>query len=95
MAVLRRLTVVLAIVAVMAATVEACPTCKIALGTHDKAQGDLVSAYMYSILFMMAMPFTLLGAFCTYMYVLVRRTRRNPSSGAAAEHEPEHETLGV
>ncbi|HWA99619.1 MAG TPA: hypothetical protein VG713_14050, partial [Pirellulales bacterium] len=73
---------------------EACPTCKVALSTHDKAQGDMVSGYMYSILFMLAMPFTLLGAFSTYMYVLVRRARKqNPGMYAPPAERYEHELV--
>ena len=57
----------------------ACPTCKAGLGAHDPAQGDLVGAYMWSILFMMSMPFTLLASLGGYFYWLVRK------AGAAAE----------
>ena len=65
------------LVGLLATVAEACPTCKTALGSHDKAQGDVVSAYMYSILFMMAMPFTVLGAFVAYLYTIVRRARKS------------------
>ncbi len=57
-----------------AASASACPTCKLALETNS-GEADLVSAYMYSILFMMAMPFTLVAGFAAYMYLLVRRAR--------------------
>jgi len=60
-------------VCVFAADVAtACPSCKEALASDG---GDKIAGYFWSILFMMSMPFTLLGGFSTYMYVLVRRTR--------------------
>ena len=59
---------------------EACPTCKLALESNS-GERDLVSAYMYSILFMMLMPFTLLGSFATYMYYQVRRARAAQAVG--------------
>jgi hypothetical protein len=74
-----RILIGLAVAVVLAATVgiaDACPTCKAALGSHDKAQGDIVSAYMYSILFMMAMPFVTISAFGTYLYFTVQRAKR-------------------
>ncbi len=76
----------------------ACPTCKAGLGAHDPAHGDLVGAYMWSILFMMSMPFTLLASFSGYFYWLVRKARAaaqssatnpQPALASAAETEPE------
>ena len=57
----------------------ACPMCKAALGSHDRSNGDWVGGFFWSILFMLSMPFVLLGSFSTYMYVLVRRARREQS----------------
>ena len=54
---------------------SACPMCKAALASHDRTHGDWVTGFFWSILFMLSMPFVLLGSFCTYMYVLVRRAR--------------------
>jgi hypothetical protein len=71
-------------------TADACPTCKVALGSHDKGQGDVVSAYMYSILFMMAMPFTLVAAFGGYLYYIVRRARQEAPVKAEDVHEETH-----
>lgn len=53
----------------------ACPTCKVALASHDPAAGDIVRGYFWSILFMMSMPFMILGSFSGYMYLEVRRAR--------------------
>lgn len=74
-------TVVLCLV--LATAVEACPTCKSALGNQQR-YGNLPQAYMYSILFMMSMPFLLLGSFSAYMYYQIRQhRRRSPNAGAA------------
>ena len=51
----------------------ACPGCKEALASEG--QGNIVQGYFWSILFMMAMPFALVGAFSGYMYLEVRRAR--------------------
>src|SRR5580704_6526374 len=67
----------------LAHTALACPTCKAGLGAHDPAHGDLVSAYMWSILFMMSMPFTLLASFGGYCYWLVRKARAAAQGPAA------------
>jgi hypothetical protein len=65
----------------MAQIALACPTCKAGLGAHDPAHGDLVGAYMWSILFMMSMPFTLLASFSGYFYWLVRKARAAQTPG--------------
>ena len=62
---------------------SACPTCKAGLASHDPAHGDLVGAYMWSILFLMAMPFTLLGSFSAYMYWQVRQARAQQAAQAS------------
>lgn len=82
------LLVVLAVSFVSAAIAEACPTCKEALSGQAK-YGNLPQAYMWSILFMMSMPFLLLGSFGAYLYVLVRNARRQ-GTAAARELEPAH-----
>ena len=79
------------IVALSAEVASACPSCKAALANQGK--GDLVKGFMYSILFMLSMPFALLGSFSGYMYVLVRphvgnkrvstRTQRKRSSAVS------------
>lgn len=64
---------------------SACPSCKAALASQDASQGDIVSGYFWSILFMMSMPFTILGSFSGYMYLAVRRAR---AEQAAAKNNP-------
>ncbi len=43
-------------------TATACPSCKEAVGSQTGEGAKLKDGYYYSILFMVAMPFTLLGA---------------------------------
>ena len=74
------LLVVACLVFAAAATdAAACPMCKSALASHDRTHGDWVTGFFWSILFMLSMPFVLLGSFSTYMYLLVRRARREAS----------------
>lgn len=68
------LLVAAVIVAALSATADACPSCKAALAAQE-GQGDLVSGFFWSILFMMSMPFALVTSFSGYMYLLVRRSR--------------------
>jgi hypothetical protein len=63
-----------ALVLLPATSASACPMCKAALA-NSQGGGDLVSGFFWSILFMMAMPFTILGSFSGYMYWQVRRAR--------------------
>lgn len=75
--------VVAALVLSAAGSAEACPSCKAALAA-DSGQGDLVSGFFWSILFMLSMPFIVLGGMSGYFYYLVRRAR-----GAAADEARE------
>lgn len=61
----------------------ACPSCKTALASEHGGQGDIVSGFMWSILFMLSMPFSLVIGFSTYMYVLVRRARADQAQPRA------------
>jgi len=52
---------------------EACPTCKESLSEND---AQMVRGYFWSIMFMMAMPFSILTAMSTYFYMLVRKAHK-------------------
>lgn len=54
---------------------EACPTCKEGLANADPNHERLVQGYFWSILFMMSMPFLILGGLSTYFYLEVRKAR--------------------
>jgi hypothetical protein len=57
-----------------AGEVAACPNCKEAVANQEGSDaGRLADGYSYSILFMMAMPFTLLG---TGAFLLARAVKR-------------------
>ena len=65
------MTVLLGVCLALSTVASACPTCKVALANHDASQGDIVSGYFWSILFMMSMPFVMVGsvgAWIVYMY---------------------------
>jgi hypothetical protein len=70
-------TVALAILlfAALSSVAAACPTCGEALGHQDAAQNGVAKGFYYSILFMMGMPYLVLGTFCGCMYWKVRRAR--------------------
>ncbi|HVA45914.1 MAG TPA: hypothetical protein VNH11_05960 [Pirellulales bacterium] len=82
------LAAVLAVVMMTANDALACPMCKAALGSHGRDHGDLVGGFFWSILFMLSMPFLIFGSLSTYMYLLVRRARRE-----AAQRNPNLDKL--
>lgn len=67
----------------------ACPTCKNGLSGQANSDG-LIRGYFWSILFMMSMPFVILGGISGYMYYLVRRHRAQQGS----DHPPRRPTAG-
>jgi hypothetical protein len=79
------------LVAILAAAdAFGCPNCKDAVDTSDPEGLNLARGYFYSILLMLAMPFTLAGSFGCYVWREMRRQRRaqedgEPHSAASAE----------
>ena len=57
----------------LAGKASACPNCKEAVANQGGEAARLANGYSYSILLMMAMPFTLLG---TGAYLVTRAVRR-------------------
>jgi hypothetical protein len=55
----------------VASVASACPSCRQALS--DGSQGDLARGIYYSILFMMSMPFAIVGTFGFMAYRAVKR----------------------
>ena len=78
---IRTLATLLAIAAVLvlATTAEACPTCKDGIADSDPATQSMAAGYFYSILFMMSMPFILLGSLGSFAYLSVRKAKRETS----------------
>ena len=68
--------VVLTFLVLHATVTYACPGCKQALDTAEGEQANMVNGYFWSILFMLSMPFTLIGLFSGSMYLAVRKARR-------------------
>jgi len=63
----------------------ACPNCKEALASDTAGGGDVVSGFFWSILFMMSMPFAILGTFSSYMYYEVRKARAAQANDVEAD----------
>jgi hypothetical protein len=76
----------------IASVAAACPNCKDGLAQNDPQGKSIAAGYYYSILFMMAMPFAILGTFGGLAFLSIRRAQRqqhqqlndNPSAAAAA-----------
>ncbi|MEX0977556.1 MAG: hypothetical protein WDZ48_01815 [Pirellulales bacterium] len=69
----------------MTSIAAACPSCRNAL-SGDESQGDLARGIYYSILFMMSMPFAIVGTFAALMYRAVKNDQRRKD---AAEQQRE------
>ncbi len=85
------LALALLLVSVLSAVVAACPTCKEALA-GDPLHQQMVTGYFYSILFMMSMPFVLLGTFGSFAYLSIRRARTAADSQSDLHREADDET---
>lgn len=84
------LLLTLVVAFVVAADACGCPNCKDGVNTSDPAGLNVARGYFYSILFMLAMPFTLAGSFGAYVWREMRRQKR--AEGLAVEaggHESE------
>jgi hypothetical protein len=68
-----------------ASVASACPSCQQAL-YHD-SQGDLARGIYYSILFMMSMPFAIVGTFAGLAYRAVQREKRRQAELEQARRE--------
>jgi len=73
----RRATVLLVLLCLIisSSAAWACPTCKDGLAENDPASQAMAAGYFYSILFMMAMPFVIIGTFGSFAYFSIRRAR--------------------
>lgn len=70
------LLLALLMVAIVVGDAAACPTCKDAVNTSDVDGLNVARGYFYSILLMLAMPFTLVGSFGCYVWREMRRQQR-------------------
>lgn len=87
----RTLAVCVAVAVVLgAADAFGCPTCKDAVNTSDPEGLNVARGYFYSILLMLAMPFTLAGSFGAYVWREMRRQRALEAATRSAP--PGHES---
>ncbi|NOZ41055.1 MAG: hypothetical protein GXP24_12645 [Planctomycetes bacterium] len=76
---------VIAVVLLTATDVMACPTCKDGLAASDPVSQAQARGFFYSILFMMAMPFVILGTFGSAAYWSIRKAREQQDNLANRE----------
>lgn len=69
------------LVALLAADSLGCPNCKDAVDMSDPDGLNVARGYFYSILLMLAMPFTLVAAFGCYVWREMRRQERARGGG--------------
>ncbi len=67
-----------------ATVAEACPSCQQALAN---GQGDLARGIYYSVLFMMAMPFAIVGSFGFMAYRAIKKEQRRQAEEAERESD--------
>lgn len=81
-------SLVIAFIAVLAADALGCPNCKDAINTSDPDGLNLARGYFYSILLMLAMPFTLAGSFAAYVWREVRRQKQREAEAPGDQVTP-------
>ncbi len=67
---------VVALLLLLASVAAACPTCKEGLAQNDPQGRAIAAGYYYSILFMMSMPYLVLGTLASVAYYAIRRARQ-------------------
>jgi hypothetical protein len=68
--------IVVALVLLLASVAAACPNCKNGLAQNDPQGQSIAAGFYYSILFMMSMPYIVLGTFGSLAYLSIRRARK-------------------
>lgn len=63
---------------------SACPMCQESLAAN-KSGGNLINGFFWSIVFMMSMPFALIGSFGLYAWRQVRKARAAAEAGKVTE----------
>jgi uncharacterized membrane protein len=80
---IRPFIVALALVAVLATVASACPTCKEGLDQNDPQHQSVAAGFYYSILFMMSMPYIVLGSFGYLAFLSIRKAKVRQEAEAA------------
>lgn len=75
----------------IASVAAACPTCKEGLAQNDPQGQAIAAGYYYSILFMMSMPFAILGTFGSLAYFSIRRAQQAAACGTSLAPRPADE----
>jgi len=75
----------LGIVAMLATVASACPTCSEGLAGGDPHHQSIAAGFYYSIIFMMSMPYLLLGSLGCLAYVSIRRAKERQDVDAACD----------
>jgi len=73
--------IIVALVLLIASVAAACPTCKDGLAQNDPHGRAIAAGFGYSVMFMMAIPYAVLGTLGCMAYVSIRRARA--ANGAA------------
>ena len=75
----------LAIGVLVADVAVACPTCKDGLAENDPAGQAIAAGYFWSILFMMSMPFLLVGSFISYAYFTIQKAQKQAAADSTTD----------
>lgn len=82
------LILALALVGLCTACVFACPTCKEGVDANDPHHQSLAAGFYYSILFMMSMPYIILGSFGYLAFLSIRRAKIQQEGADRQAAEP-------
>ena len=74
----------LLLVVLYCSVADACPNCSNGLAQQSDG-GNMVAGYFWSILFMMAMPFTIFTTIGGFMYLEVRKARKRQDKSDSPE----------
>ena len=78
------ITVAVLLVCLSVAEAVGCPNCKDGFASSDPDAVNIARGYFYSILLMLAMPFTLAGTFGAYVWREMRKQQRSQSQDQPA-----------
>ncbi len=67
--------IAVALLIALCGVASACPTCASGMDQGDEASRKMINGWFWSIIFMMSMPFAIIGSLGGYMYYLVRKAR--------------------
>jgi hypothetical protein len=81
-------TISLVLMMMLAGAAVACPTCGEGIGQSDPQGQSLAAGMYYSILFMMSVPYLILGTLGCVAYVSIRRARLANANGETGVEDP-------